>query len=645
MVGTAHLWHLIAFAIHQIRANGQEADPLFRQQQALLRTLPTPSSVVAEALKLWWAWRRKADRPFLRSVCLVLIAVVFTTMTIAASVFSSLIVDTGAIEVLVDPPFCGSTNLIGTAWRTHANELDIIAPAYTQDCYSNGSLPVTCNVFTKPNVPLTVENVPCPFNDTMCDTEDAVSVDSGLVDVGKAFGLNLPSKDRVTFRKKIECTVLPVEGYYDVIDLKYMPMWKPDFREIFPGEQVAAIFYGPTPPLDTGESFLAYLVASNVSGNPKVPRGGMFYAGPNNTVLPTWFPKESFYPLSAEGPEGDVFWKPFLPNSLEFGEPVDDPLYSAHKEVKKIDAANDKPFSQYLADHPIKGVGCTQHLQYCHARDGQEDWCTRFEGVPYHTFRDFDFPEANSVQRAVLQLIVKAVWLHATVNVMSCKVTTMMSRGDFDIPSVPNGFWKQEVLGWEQEVWAAMQIQVSQHASGPQFGDPFKDDVFLKPETEGEKALCGAQKMRKSGGFVNINVFGLSFIIAFSVLVAIIDITLLKFLVYLTRFRRALGPRIARWTQDGVWQLQRRAYEGEGHRNWTDLESEIPLMEKGHKLKDLPIMWRPGKSPMMAQTSSFASTNSIASAQQSVSELAAEDVETAPVVTEPRRGWFGFARR
>ncbi|KAI4631716.1 uncharacterized protein J4E87_002422 [Alternaria ethzedia] len=566
-------------------------------------------------------------------------------MTIAASVFSSLIVDTGAIEVLVDSPFCGSTNLIGTAWRTHANELDIIAPAYTQDCYSNGSLPVTCNVFTKPNVPLTVENVPCPFNDTMCDTEDSVSVDSGLVDVGKAFGLNLPPKDRVTFRKKIECTVLPVDGYYDVIDLKYMPMWKPDFREIFPGEQVAAIFYGPTPPLDTGESFLAYLVASNVSGNPKVPRGGIFYAGPNNTVLPTWFPKESFYPLSAEGPEGDVFWKPFLPNSLEFGEPVDDPLYSAHKEVKKIDAANDKPFSQYLADHPIKGVGCTQHLQYCHARDGQEDWCTPFEGVPYHTFRDFDFPEANSVQRAVLQVIVKAVWLHATVNIMSCKVTTMMSRGDFDIPSVPNGFWKQEVLGWEQEVWAAMQIQVSQHASGPQFGDPFKDDVFLKPETEGEKALCGAQKMRKSGGFVNINVFGLSFIIAFSVLVAIIDITLLKFLVYLTRFRRALGPRIARWTQDGVWQLQRRAYEGEGHRNWTDLESEIPLMEKGHKLKDLPIMWRPGKSPMMAQTSSFASTNSIASAQQSVSELAAEDVETVPVVTEPRRGWFSFARR
>jgi hypothetical protein len=142
----------------------------------------------------------------------------------------------------------------------------------------------------------------------------------------------------------------------------------------------------------------------------------------------------------------------------------------------------------------------------------------------------------------------------------------------------------------------------------------------------------------------NINVFGLSFIIAFSILVAVVDITLLKFLVYIARFRRALGPRIARWTQDGIWQLQRRAYEGEGYRNWTDLESEIPLMEKGHKLNDLPIMWRPGKSPMV-QTSSFATTNSLSSRQQSVSESAVEDVETTPVVTEQRRGWFSFARR
>jgi hypothetical protein len=70
-------------------------------------------------------------------------------------------------------------------------------------------------------------------------------------------------------------------------------------------------------------------------------------------------------------------------------------------------------------------------------------------------------------------------------------------------------------------------------------------------------------------------------------------------MIYLTRFRRALGPRIDRWIQDGVWQLQRRAYEGEGYRGWTDLEADIPLTNE-RMLKDLPILWLPGKSPALA---------------------------------------------
>lgn len=98
----------------------------------------------------------------------------------------------------------------------------------------------------------------------------------------------------------------------------------------------------------------------------------------------------------------------------------------------------------------------------------------------------------------------------------------------------------------------------------------------------------------------NINVFGLSFIIAVAVFFAILDITILRIMIYLTRFRRALGPRIDRWIQDGVWQLQRRAYEGEGYRAWTDLEADIPRTDES-KLKDLPILWVPGKSPELRE--------------------------------------------
>jgi hypothetical protein len=39
--------------------------------------------------------------------------------------------------------------------------------------------------------------------------------------------------------------------------------------------------------------------------------------------------------------------------------------------------------------------------------------------------------------------------------------------------------------------------------------------------------------------------------------------------------------------------------------DWTNLESEIAIMEKVERLKDLPIMWLPGKRPMVGQGGSF----------------------------------------
>ncbi|RAR10171.1 hypothetical protein DDE82_001446 [Stemphylium lycopersici] len=642
---TAHLWHLIAFAIHQVRANGRPADAMFRQQQAMLRTLPTPSSVVAEAVKLWWVWRKKTERPFLRSLLLVLIAIAFTSVTIAASIFSSLIVDTGVIDVLVDSPLCGGATVNTTAIRTYVTALHATAPTYAQECYGNGSLPATCDTFTQPSIPLKTENIPCPFNETMCNTEDSIRVDSGLIDVGKAFGLNLAAKDRVRHRKQIECSVLPIEGYWDVVPLEIAtPLW-PTYRAPFPEEEIFIAYYGPHSRAAPW-SYVGYFVASNSSAFPSVPRGMAFWGQPDADIVPSWIPKEQFYPLTSPyGQHGDIFLKPVQPNSLLFQEPVDDPLYSAHKEVHLIDMSTNKTVTHYLADDPVRVVGCTQFFQYCHARESKAEYCTPMRATPHFELRDTEFPEANSMQRAVLQLLTMSDWLYQTQDIQSCKLSDQINQGNGNTVSLPKDFWKQEVLAWEQEHWAAMQIAVSRYAIGPKTIDPLADGFLLEPQTEGEKALCGVQKMKKSGQFVNINVFGLSFVFAFSILVAIIDITLLKFLIYLSRFRRALGPRIARWTQDGVWQLQRRAYEGEGHREWTDLESEIPLMEKGHKLKDLSILWLPGKSPMMVQTTSFTSSNSSVSEQPPTYDGSVNSAEAIEENAGQRTGWYEFWRR
>lgn len=87
----------------------------------------------------------------------------------------------------------------------------------------------------------------------------------------------------------------------------------------------------------------------------------------------------------------------------------------------------------------------------------------------------------------------------------------------------------------------------------------------------------------------NVNVFGLAFILSFCTLVTILDMLLLKFLVYVKRFRSVLAPRIDAWVQDNVFHLQRRAYEALDEGPWENLKDEIPVTVEKVKLSTLSV--------------------------------------------------------
>lgn len=92
----------------------------------------------------------------------------------------------------------------------------------------------------------------------------------------------------------------------------------------------------------------------------------------------------------------------------------------------------------------------------------------------------------------------------------------------------------------------------------------------------------------------NINVLGLVLILALSCFFITADLLVLRSLLYIPRLRRHLAPRIDRWIQDGVLQLQRRAYEAQGVGTWKDIEMPIPTTAMLEKLPDLLISVRPG---------------------------------------------------
>jgi hypothetical protein len=298
-------------------------------------------------------------------------------------------------------------------------------------------------------------------------------------------------------------------------------------------------------------------------------------------------------------------------NSVPYRTPVDDPFFTAHvpRDTFGYNTNNTRAnFTTYNADNGLRAMGCLQQVsfiypvctdanhvkyQFCHSVKSKPQFCTTLGGLPGDATPEL-FPDANDIQLAVLKLLVTS-----SISFDKANGAPLLAEGLTDPEgfvtkyAISNEHWKKEVTWVESTVWAALQTAIADYAAGPQVRDPASD--WVKPASRGEKELCGMQKMRKSGGIVNINVLGLILVVSVAGLVTIIDISLLRFLIFLTRFRTALAPRIDRWIQDGVWQLQRRAYEAQGYA-WVDLEGEIPLTAPNEQLKDLPVMWLPAKA-------------------------------------------------
>lgn len=251
--GTSHLWNLLVFFWHQSRAHGRPKDGLFHQQQAILRTLPPPTTLMTDSIKLGWYWRKRADHVFTRCSIQAVVALFFAVTAACAGILSAYVVDTSNIEVLVSSKDCGlinvtaldaSTNYASSS-TSYWSKVDSLARDYATECYQDlSSVPTMCQSFTKPRVYYETKRVSCPFAPSICALDDlpGIMIDSGLVDLNDQFGLNLPSAKGVKFRKATTCAVLAPENRDQVIF--YNQTTDLLDRQSFPGEQVYIVSYG-----------------------------------------------------------------------------------------------------------------------------------------------------------------------------------------------------------------------------------------------------------------------------------------------------------------------------------------------------------------------------------------------------------------
>ncbi|KAF2108075.1 hypothetical protein BDV96DRAFT_606060 [Lophiotrema nucula] len=452
---------------------------------ALLRTLPPPSTILLEWIKLWFSWRHKADRAFAHTWSFAVVSVLYSSGTIAAGVFVSNVVSNNNVQVLVDSPYCVAFNMtrwLDTRGVTAGLGLDeyvfnfrAASREYSQHGYKkSGIVSASCTTFIRPNVPFSQTREPCPFSGLCSKIENpGILMDSGLVDVKEAFGLNLSPRDNT-----IQICLTDMLEFYleDDANSEY---------SIFTVNLVQANF-------TSTYEMLLQLRYSNV----RLP------------YEPTSLPR-----LQIDN--ADITLGLLARNSVQYLEPVDDPFFAAHKQF--ISPSTDGNITYYLSDFPASAFACKEQYQFCSRQANETDYCTDPQSIdPRQEFTYY--PGATDTQLATLQLLQASSFIADTSSATSAGPKAAQNLTAY--------------------VWAGLQFAVTDYTVGMALRGPTAVHWLQNGMSQGQKVRCGSQRMRMSGGFVNINVFALAFVMSFSLTCTIFDILVLRVMIYHKEFRR-----------------------------------------------------------------------------------------------------------
>jgi hypothetical protein len=84
----------------------------------------------------------------------------------------------------------------------------------------------------------------------------------------------------------------------------------------------------------------------------------------------------------------------------------------------------------------------------------------------------------------------------------ACQAQILAQRNGGQFLSLPDDQWVQEIVSWEKYIWASLQTMVSDYAIGFGAQAPSAQSYVRTNLTQGERQLCGVQRMVKSGGFM-----------------------------------------------------------------------------------------------------------------------------------------------
>lgn len=596
----SHFWNIVCFCLHYGFSSSKPQDALYHQRQATLRNSATGTSGLLSLLMVLSAWKRSgnARNPSRRILPLVCIAVCHVAAFGVAGTFSSKIATAAGKQVLVSSSNCG---ILQEDKDLDASDLTAYLNAYearlmtsyatfAQQCYLHLSDMADCRTFVKRSLHTKItRNASCPLDDSVCLSLDGnIRFDTGYLDSNDDFGLNTPPAERVQLRRVSTCAPITTKGHR-----RRGKLYSTNTSYVqYEYGQAANFWEGNNYTYRYPEITLEWDLPT---ANTDYTLGGMDAVVINGTMNNT---NTDFVPLPAlQQTDADLHLIFLSANSIIFAQEVNDPWYSAHRNMSQIIYSDlgemEGTMDAIVQDDAASVLACTVKEQYCNPNLPEESRCAPFGGE-YESTGLAEQLWTDQKQLATFRWvdgIIKSYRpsMHNVLYMLgSSALLSRQSLSEGFQGALADNQWQLEAESWHATSMAAMQGIMKEVATGP--SDQTVERWLARPNTTQEQSLCRNQKII-NGEYFNFSVLGAVITIVVGGLIILLSYTIEPLFGCVQRRHRNFGSAYSRleWSANGTLQLQRLAHEERRMGTWDRCATDVPITRKGDELAVLDV--------------------------------------------------------
>ncbi|KAI1428826.1 hypothetical protein F5Y12DRAFT_782402 [Xylaria sp. FL1777] len=595
----SRVWRVICISCHQVSSSSKPEDAPYHQLQIILRNSPSPQSALWKLVRLGWGHKGASMRKLGRTIAPVSLALIclagFAGVTFVLPLLSASVGN----EVLLRPGQCGEIDyaaLLSNLTEYHELGLPLITNAinnaenYAQQCYSNSSGTLGCTGFIKDRIPSVVQlNAECPFNETVCRNKTSnLFLDTGYIDSHNYMGLNMPVKDRLSYRRTLQCAPLVTKDFTTTWQSSAGNFTRYHHGFLITGKLSNHSLSDGLYMIEDLESQYRTFNAVRHSQYP-IPTTNYqidaFHCKIENKTVSEY--SEYVPSPKLRRDDGDSVIIYLSGNGVSFPQPSNDDWYRATKPSMIAGQDNsDSMYQTFIFEEAASPLGCVEQFQFCFEALPRGKQCGPVASLADSATAAAEISPSDTAIALLVWVFERLSGTKIDTVVKILGAGSLASQRNLAIGSqgpIAANQWQLDVVHWWSTSLAYTQSKFIDSVVGP--SDRRLDKYITLPENP---AICSSQKIRTTA-YTSFNVFGLYILFIGGVVLILLSFSIEPIISCLHRRRRYSQYRYLEWVTNESLQLHRLAHEGVGWGTWSRATEEIPTIEKGQVLGCLDL--------------------------------------------------------